>query len=189
MRGQPTRSANQICQAIGLGTQGVRSGIQNLTNHGHGALQLELRLLQDQDVVVRLELHLGRAAAGIGETWRPNVSPQGVALEQVRRVHRHADGRRELSLRAVLRHPRDLGFLEVRPHARPTRQQHQVPQSHPIAPRIHPGLVHHADDRDVVLAGQGLQLVHDHGVAVPERHLRHTDRKRWVTGRNRSSER
>src|SRR2546422_8602985 len=53
---------------------------------------------------------------------------------------------------------------------RPAREQHEVPQRHPLMPRIRPGLVHHPRDRHVILTGERLHGVDHHRIARSEEH-------------------
>src|SRR5207244_997087 len=165
LRRQAARALNERRQPISLGLQCVGAGITDLANDGDRALQLELRLPENQDVIVWLQRYLGRTRLGEGEARWADVATGRVALEQVRRVHRRTDRRRELPLRAVLRYPRDLGLLEVGPQARPACQQHQVPRRHSFGLRIHSRLLYHTDDGDGALAGRSRQLVDSHAVA------------------------
>ena len=135
----------------------------------YDTLQLELRLLEDQNVVVRLERHLGRARCWEGEARWAHVAPRRVALEQVRRIKTHPQRRRELALAPLGRHARHLGLVQVRAHRRPAGEQHQVAQRHSFAPRIRPAIVHGPNDRDVVLPAERPHRVDHHRIPVLER--------------------
>src|SRR5207244_7445785 len=103
LRCQTARALNERRQPISLGLQCVGAGITDLANDGDRALQLELRLLENQYVVIRLQRYFRGTGCGEGQTRRADVAPAQVSLEQVRGVERHAHRRRELPLRAVLR--------------------------------------------------------------------------------------
>ena len=75
-------------------------------------------------------------------------------------------------MRAVRRQAADLGLLEVGAHGRAARQGHELPQRHPLLPRVAPRLLHHAGDPDEQAAGKRADGVHDHRVAVFERQRR-----------------
>ena len=175
LRRQPARPVDDVRQALVLGAQRVRPRVAHLPAHDDGTLQVELRLLHDQHVVVRVERHLGRPARRNRHARWPHEPAIGCALEQIRRVERHAHRRGQLPARAVLGEPRDLGFLQVRADRRPAREVHEVPQRHARPPREASRLVDAARDRDVVRFAQGRDRVDHHGVAIHQGYCRDTD--------------
>ena len=127
-------------------------------------------------MVVRAERHLRRTARGEGERRRPDVAAGGVATEQIRRVERHPDRLRQLTLGTVGRHARDLGVLQVGADLGAAGHAHQLAQRHPLPPGEPAGLVHRAADHHEVRAVERRDGIHHHRVAVLEgkRGHRHT---------------
>src|SRR5205809_2947434 len=106
--------------------QRVRARESYFAADRYGSLKLEIRLPQDQDVVKWLERHFSRAFGSEGKAWRPDVAAERIAVEQVCRVHRHANCKRELAAGAIRWEPRHFGLLQVRPDLRAVRHQHEV---------------------------------------------------------------
>src|SRR5260370_33490840 len=109
-------------------------------------------MLRDEEVVGCWARQCGRASTGEGQPGRTEVVAERVALEKMRRVEGRAECGLQLPLRAILWHARHLGFTQVRAHRWPTGEQHQLPPSHPLPPRVDPRLVYHPRDCHVVLA-------------------------------------
>ena len=167
---QPAGPRDQVRQPIRLGAQRIRARVAHLAHDDHRALKVELRLPQNQHVVVGLERDLRCAARRERRPRRAHVATQRVAVVQIRRVEGHAHRRRQLALRTVLRQPRDLRFLQIGAHGWPPRQRHELAQGYPGPPRIRPRLPHHPRDRDVVALAQRRQKIHHDGVAIHQRH-------------------
>ena len=184
---QPPRSPDQVRQPVGLGAQRVCPGIAHFAHHDHRALEIPLGLLQDQDVVVRLERHFGRAGRGDSDSRRADITAERVAVQQIRGVHRDSYRGRELTLASLLRQPRDLGLLEIGADLGPPRQHDEITQRHPLPPRIHPRLRDHPRYRHEILTAQRQHGVDHDGVPIlqPEGRDNHAG-GRILTGTHRS---
>ena len=78
---QPARPVEQIHEALVLGPQGIGARESHLPPHLHGALQLEVGLLQEQHIIEWLERDLRSAAPPEGRTGRAHVVALPISLD------------------------------------------------------------------------------------------------------------
>src|SRR5258705_2935006 len=100
LRCETAGSLEQVCQTIVLRPEGIISRESYLSTDCDGALQLEVGLPEDQNIVVRLERHIRRGPRrGEGNPGWTDVAPSGITFEQIRRIERHSHLGGELAVR------------------------------------------------------------------------------------------
>ncbi len=130
---------------------------------------LEVGLLQDQDLIERLQLELGRGARRRKVyPGRTPEAPLQVALAQVARVERHPQPTGELPDLALVGHSGHLRLPKVGADDRPPSELHQVAERHPFLPWKSPRRGNLSGHGHVVAPVQAEHRVHHDRVPVLE---------------------
>ena len=149
----------------------VGAGESHLALNRHRALKLPIRLAHDQHVVVRLEGDFGRSTRDCRQTRRSRVLAIRSAVEEIRRIQRHADRHRGATAVSTHGQSGNLRFLQPCAFLHAVGEEHQIAQRHAFAIRKPATVVHRAADRHIASGPEAGERKHRDRVVFLQRNV------------------